>query len=164
MSGAEDDEMAPGKYKLLFDDVKKGLQDNILQPAWAESMARTLIILVRSCEQKLATSHVKHVDPDLQQLRQLDNQLINFTVDGEYWTLDCKTGSRTIEDAGHSWTQFDAVQSVLGEVRGITLVSSAVLKTALCASCNADARSAALVKRPSTSDLCNAAISANSPF
>lgn len=108
MSGAEDDEVAKwyekGKYKLLFDNIKKGLQICMDNPprhstpparpfkaSDAESMAHTLIILVWSCEQKLVPSqHVKHATH--QQLLQLDEQLISFTIEGKYWTVVCKTG------------------------------------------------------------------------
>ena len=109
MSGAEEGPVASGKYTLLFNDVKDGLEKNIpnLDPALAESMAHTLIILVRRCEQKLDTSqHVQDVqDVDPEKIKQLDNQLINFRVHGEYWAIDCK--SETIED--YSWTQFESM-------------------------------------------------------
>jgi hypothetical protein len=98
MSGAEEGPVAPGKYTLLFNDVKDGLQKNIpnLNPALAESMAHTLIILVQRCEQKLDTSQHVHQDVDSKKIKQLDDHLKIFRVDGGHWAIECKTGSKTV--------------------------------------------------------------------
>jgi len=92
------------KYKLLFNDVKNGLQSSIprlgLDDVAAKSMAHTLIILVRSCEQELELAPWPHVKQHAtnRQLKELKEQgLAGFTVDGENWVLDCKTYFRQFQ-------------------------------------------------------------------